>query len=219
MTSRILVEAALGEIPDEHIHPKLPGSGRVTVAPEHLDGEVFIKRPSLHDYYFFKGDNDQGLSQLRDLLLDEARALEIISRNPIPNIVGYRGCRVKRGRITGIVLDKVEGQSLYRLLESGLGSVDPEPFMRDLTTIMKGLHGIGLVHNDLCPMNVMVRDRSPVLIDFGSCRATGDRMGTSGGSIGWKEEGDDYIISKESHDLAGLEKIRAWLLEKCPLGS
>lgn len=207
------VEAALCEVPDEEIYPKM--DGRISgVASEDLGVDTFTKRPSLQDYYFFKGDDGRGLSQLRDLLLDEARAFEIISIEPHPNIVHYHGCRVKRGHITGIVLDKISGYSLWRLLESELGRIDLEPFMEALTSAVDHLHKLGLSHNDICPQNVMVSNGNPVLIDFGSCRRTGDKMAASGGSTGWKEDDDEYLVSKESHDLVGLAKIRQWILVK-----
>lgn len=212
------IEAALCEVPDEEIYPKL--DGRITgVASEDPGIDIFIKRPSLQDYYFFKGEDGRGLSQLRDLLLDEARAFEIISREPHPNIVHYRGCRVKRGYITGIILNKISGHSLWRLLEYGLGRIDLEPFMEALTSAVNHLHKLGLSHNDICPQNVMVSNGNPVLIDFGSCRRTGDKMAASGGSTGWKEDGDEYLLSKNSHDLVGLAKIRQWILKKYSSGT
>jgi hypothetical protein len=52
----------------------------------------------------------------------------------------------------------------------------------------------------------------PVLVDFGSCREIGRRLGASRGTVGWIE-GDmlDYHTSEESHDWFAVEKIRAWL--------
>lgn len=210
-------EAVLSAIPDEEIYPDVAGRN-LQIAPRDIASETFIKRPSLHDYYFYRGDDGGGLAQLRHLLLDEVGALEILSKSPHPNIVPYHGCRVKDGRLTGIVLGKVSGYSLWRLLEFQLGFVDIEPFMEALTSAAEYVHKCGLSHNDICPQNVMVSNGEPVLIDFGSCRKTGTRMAASGGSTGWKEDGDDYLLSKESHDYAGLAKIRHWIMEKTTTG-
>jgi serine/threonine protein kinase len=206
-------EAALQVIADDEIYPEPPHQN-LTLASENPGMDVFIKRPSLIDYDFYKGEDGSGLSQLRFLLLDEVLALETISKERHPNIVQYYGCRMKRGRITGINLEKVPGHNLRNLLERNLGSIQMEPFMDALTKTVNFLHSIGLSHNDICPQNVMVRNGRPVLVDFGSCRRTGERMGASGGSIGWKEEGDDYLTSKNSHDIYGLKKISRWIAEK-----
>lgn len=211
--TEIQIETALEEIPDRDIYPELANED-VKVATEHLEVDTFIKRPTLQDYYFFRGDDGRGLPQLRAMLLDETRALEIISRNPHPHIVPYHGCRVRRGRITGIVLEKLSGYSLWSLLEDNRGVVDLIPFMGALHSAVEHLHRLGLSHNDICPHNVMVVSGNPVLIDFGSCRKTGERMAASGGSPGWKEDNDDYTTSKESHDIIGLEKLRQWVLKK-----
>lgn len=125
----------------------------------------------------------RGLSQLRDLLLDEASALELVSDSPHPNIVQYHGCRVKGGLLTGIVLGKIHGQSLH-FLKSSIANIDFEPFINALTSAIKQIHARGLAHNDICPQNIMVSNGQPILIDFGSCREAGDRMAASGGSTG-----------------------------------
>lgn len=211
-------EAALEQIPDEDIYPALGAEGGriLKVASDDLGVATFIKRPNLSDYHFFRGDDGRGLRRMRELLLNEAQVLETISQAPHPNIVRYHGCRITRGRVSGIVMDKVPGDNLRQLVESrqGLLQVDLEPFMKALISAVEHMHKLGFSHNDICPNNVMVEGGRPVLIDFGSCRRTGERMVGSGGSIGWEEDGDEYIISKESHDLAGLAKIRQWMSEK-----
>ncbi|KAK8066835.1 hypothetical protein PG997_013582 [Apiospora hydei] len=208
-------ETALQQIPDADIYPELSPEGVLTVAPENLAADVFIKRPSLTDYEFFKGETGSGLSQLRDMLLDEAKALEAISQHQVlhPNIVRYHGCRVQRGRVTGIVLDRIDGYDLWKLLKYQQGGgVDKEPFMKALASAVEHLHNIGFSHNDLNPRNVMVdKNGRPVLVDFGSCRRTGQRMGASGGSTGWKDEKDQYLTSENHHDTFSLEKINQWL--------
>ncbi|PSR82291.1 hypothetical protein BD289DRAFT_437709 [Coniella lustricola] len=149
------IEEALKQIPDRDIYPELRNQD-LRVAPEDLSANIFIKRPSLHDYYFFRGDDGRGLLQLRDMLLDEARALEIISQDPHPNIVPYHGCRVRRGYIIGIVFEKLSGYTLWRLLEDGLGDIELIPFMEALRSAVGHLHTLGLSHNDICPQNIIM---------------------------------------------------------------
>ncbi|EAQ83637.1 predicted protein [Chaetomium globosum CBS 148.51] len=52
----------------------------------------------------------------------------------------------------------------------------------------------------------------PVLVDFGSCREIGTKLGASWGTVGWID-GDilEYAVSEERHDLSALGKIRVWL--------
>lgn len=202
------LESALSAIPDEDIYPIITDRG-FRKAQDSMD--TFVKRPSLHDYFFYRGNDGSSLYQLRDLILDEAIALEIISKKAHPNIVRYHGCRIKEDRLSGIVLEKLAGHSLSSLQKPQLRSIDMGSFMQALESAVETIHQCGLSHNDICPQNVIVRDGKPVLIDFGSCRKTGDRMAASGGSTGWKEDGDDYLYSKESHDLSGLAKIRQWI--------
>lgn len=103
--------------------------------------------PFLASLFFqnsFQGDEGCLLPQLRDLLLDEARALDSITRAPPhSNIVRYRGCRVKRGRVTGIVLDKVHARAqalASRRICELPECIDPlEPFMDALLTSAVGV--------------------------------------------------------------------------------
>jgi hypothetical protein len=54
----------------------------------------------------------------------------------------------------------------------------------------------------------------PILIDFGSSRPIGVKLGTSRGTKGWID-GDmkDYHTSDKKHDFYALGKIRSWLDE------
>lgn len=168
----------------------------------------FIKRPPIGNYKDYKGWD--ALDVIPETLLQEAFALHDISQHEHPNIVKFYGCRVRRGRITGLVLHAYEN-TLKEALREG-GTVDEEKVLAGLEAGLRHLHSIGWAHNDLNPNNVMLNEAGePILVDFGSCRKIGEKMGATRGTPGWIEEGDDYDISKASHDLHGLEKIREWL--------
>ncbi|KAK3307161.1 uncharacterized protein B0T15DRAFT_166371 [Chaetomium strumarium] len=81
--------------------------------------------------------------------------------------------------------------------------------MAALESAIRHLHSLGVAHNG----NVMVNAEGiPVLIDFGSSRAIGKKLGPSRGTAGWIEgDPSDYDTSDDGHDLYALEKIRAWL--------
>ncbi len=143
---------------------------------------------------------------LARLLLGEAVVLERVARHPHPNIVRYSGVRIRRDRITGLVLEKHQ-LTLLDHVKQGHG-LDEESFMRGLESAVAHLHSLGLAHNDINPENIMVgADKRPVLIDFVSCRPFGKRL-LSGGTVGWVDDMD--IWSAQRHDLSALEKLRQW---------
>ncbi|KAK3335871.1 kinase-like domain-containing protein [Cercophora scortea] len=206
--------AALVRLPDEDIFPELPPDGQLTIAPETLRSGVYIKRPRLSSYEDYK--EQDALTVIPALMLDEAHALELVSQNPHPGLIGYYGCRVRRGRITGLVLEKHEDDLNHHT--QYVGPVDKKRFMEALEDAVRHLHSLGLAHNDINPANIRVNKSGlPVLVDFGSCREVGRKLGSSRGTPGWIDEGDDYLTSEERHDLFGLAKIRAWLDDPVPL--
>ncbi|EXU94875.1 protein kinase [Metarhizium robertsii] len=182
----------------------------LTKAPDTLPPNTYVKHPNLSTYEIFQEHNVLNLGPKG--LLEEARAMEIISQHPHPNIIHYHGCRVRRGRITGLVLDR-HSNTLNDHLKNKVGSVDKEPFMQALISAIDHLHSLGWAHNDLNPGNILVdKEGMPVLIDFGSAREMGAKLGTSRGTKGWIEgEMKDYHMSDKRHDLFAIDKIRLWL--------
>ncbi|KAH8906459.1 hypothetical protein BR93DRAFT_960019 [Coniochaeta sp. PMI_546] len=91
--------SALEYIPDEEIYPEVPKDVTLTIASDSLDGaSVFIKRPGLSCYETMK--NSQSIPKA---ILEETLIMEQVSKTHHPNIIGYFGCRVRRGRITARV--------------------------------------------------------------------------------------------------------------------
>lgn len=89
-------------------------------------------------------------------LAEEAEALEVLAaRRPHPNIVGYHGCHVRRGYITGIMLDR-HLCDLNSHLKNGYVVEDKEHFIASLESAIHLLHSFGWAHNDLTPTNVLV---------------------------------------------------------------
>ncbi|KAK1773081.1 kinase-like domain-containing protein [Copromyces sp. CBS 386.78] len=206
------ITAALEPVPDEHIYPELP---KFTVAPKDINRpDVYIKRPSLSAYEDLKEEDALGSLPLE--LLDEARILELTLRKPHPGIVQYFGCRIHRSHITGLVLRRYE-YNIYQYLQLGIGTLtsdEKEAFMKALEGAVRHLHSeLKVSHNDINPLNIMVTtsDKMPVLVDFGSARKIGEKLGVSRGTPGWIDEEDDYTTSDVKHDLFALGKIREWL--------
>ncbi|AEO70700.1 uncharacterized protein THITE_2122389 [Thermothielavioides terrestris NRRL 8126] len=197
--------AALKYVPDSEIYPAVPPNTALTIAPTDLDDtSAFIKRSGLNCYESMKGTNFVPKGVLEETLI-----MEQISRTPHPNIVRYLGCRVYRGRITAICLERLEHTLMQYIHEPGFASLDKAKFVKGLESAVAYLHSLGLAHNDINPYNIMVRqDGTPVLIDFGSCQPFGGRL-QSLGSPGWYEE--IFFTSQAKHDLFALKKLREWL--------
>lgn len=177
----------------------------LTITPAELDNvSAYIKRPDLSSHESFKGTNIVPKS-----VLDETLIMEKISKTPPPpHIIRYHGCRVHRGRITGIVLERLDKTLTQYIGEPEFAQLVKVKFMDALDSAVTYLHGLGLAHNDLNPHNIMVKDGMPGLIDFGSCARFGGRL-QSLGSPGWYEE--LFYTAEARHDTYALNKMREWL--------
>lgn len=134
-----------------------PGSKQAKyVTPEFDDVSAYIKRPGLASYESFKGTEFVPKSVLEETLI-----MEQISKTPHPNIIHYHGCRVHRGRITGVVLERLDKTLAQYVDEPEFAQLDKGGFMGALESVIAYLHGLGLAHNDIKPHNIMVRDGMP----------------------------------------------------------
>ncbi|KAK4085695.1 uncharacterized protein Triagg1_685 [Trichoderma aggressivum f. europaeum] len=210
------ITTSLTRLPDDEIFPPWPQALTTTKAPQELPPAIFIKRPQIELYGFFS--KREAAHLLREGLVEEAEAMEVLRSQPHPNIVGYHGCHVRRGYITGLVLDR-HPYDLNDFIKSGQTIQDEDLFMESLHAAVSHLHALGWAHNDLHPANVLVaEDGRPILIDFGSCRRIGEKLSTSRGTMGWIDcEMKDYTTSEMHHDTFALDKIRTWLSNPTPM--
>jgi hypothetical protein len=202
--------AALNPIPDNTILPPWPPSeANLRKAPDPPPANVHIKRPTLELYSMLK---KMGIEkQMSSALVAEAQVLEELSQHPHPNLIRYHGCRVARGHITGLVLDR-HPHDLQIHVKHGY-ELDKALFMAALESVILHLHGLGWAHNDLTPTNVLVSEAGmPVLIDFSGCQKLGTKLVHIRGTKGWIEgEVGDHNTSEAGHDTFALGKIRVWL--------
>ncbi|KAK3356866.1 hypothetical protein B0T25DRAFT_566200 [Lasiosphaeria hispida] len=217
--SHEVIRDTMDMVPDEAIFPKLPDNGeRFPVAPELCAGpNLFIKRtsPPLH-FASHNWNSNLGYGvTLPDLMLHEARMFNLVSQHPQhPNIVRYHGCRVRRGFITGLVLDRVPFNTLLeRSAVGGIKDIDKGPFMAALESAVDHLHRVvGIAHNDIQPQNIMIGPAgTPVLIDLNWAGKIGHRNLLPGGIPLWQDEKRNPRVSQKRHDLYSLAKIRWWL--------
>lgn len=184
---------------------------RLTKTWEETNSRVYIKRSDLSNYDIFSKHHVVHL--ISKGLLDEAESMQTIASQPHPSIVTYRGCRVRRGYITGLVFEKKHPYDLTTYLMSGQKLQSNDLFIKSLRWAIDHLHSLSWVHNGLNPSNILVAaDGRPNLIDFGSARKIGQELSTSRGTKGWIDgEMKDHTISKVQNDTSALLKIVAWL--------
>lgn len=85
---------ALQHIPDEDILPEFLLDTGLALASNFLGKDTYyIKRPRAEDYEEYKKEDI--LFAIPALILDEAQALELVSKKPHPGLIGYHGCRVR----------------------------------------------------------------------------------------------------------------------------
>lgn len=196
--------AALQHVPDEEIYPEVPEESHLKVASQSLDdSSAYVKRPGLNSYEIMKGTN-----YIPKVTLNETLIMERLSKSPHPNIIHYHGCRVRRGRITAIVLERLDQTLTQFATTPSFQHLDRIPFFRAIESAVGHVHDMGLAHNDINPDNVMIKNDMPVLIDFGSCQPFGMPL-QSLGTEGWYEE--TFFTSEKKHDTFSLGKLREWL--------
>ncbi|OCK94163.1 uncharacterized protein K441DRAFT_660433 [Cenococcum geophilum 1.58] len=195
-----LVNDSLKRIPDEDIFSIPPED--TTLADVTSRNGYYLKRPNLSNYGRLKG-----LNIIPKILLDEIQVLELLKKNPHPNLVYYLGSVIKRGRIIGFALTKYL-QTIEARLRKDPASFDTIGAIKGIESAVEHLHSLGLAYNDLNPANIMVDNHDHVvIIDLGSCRPFGQKL-ISGGTRGWVEQNLD--TSEKENDKIALRKIRAW---------
>jgi serine/threonine protein kinase len=119
-----------------------------------------------------------------------------------PNIIMFCSCRVHSDRITDLVLKRHE--SSLKGFPKQRNSIDKQKILNGLDSTIHYLQKIGLAHNDINLGNVILDKSSgeAILVDFESSHKIGDKMKASRGTNDWMEDGDDYAVSKESHDIS-----------------
>ena len=207
---------ALVRVPDAEIYPVFSPDGELTAAPDNdkpLSSDLYLKRTRLFSYGEYKEQDCVDI--IPALVLEEAQMLEKLSDHPHPGIIRYHGCRVQRGVITGLVLDKHVGDLKTYLVHKKGPPLEKGAFMEALGSAIAHLHALGLAHNDVNPRNILVNSSGlPVLADFDSCRPVAEKLTFSRGTKGWIDETESYTTSETRHDIYGMEKVGAWLDEQ-----
>lgn len=149
--------------------------------------DMYVKRPKFMSYYWASGTKE-----LRRRFTEVACTLDIMRRNPHPNVVSLEGYDVRGGRISGLVVKRypVTLRDWIKNQDDKSPTKEPLDKVSAFKAILGGvahIHSLGIAHNDLNPSNIMLdEDDHPVIIDLGSCKAFGEVL-TEGGPPKWNE--------------------------------
>lgn len=111
--------------------------------------------------------------------MHEAWTLDLMRRNPHPNVVRLEGYEVSEGNSSGLVLSKYPVTLSERIKSQDKEALGKEPL--DKIPCFKGFldgvahnHCLRIAHNDVSPSNIMLdEDHCPVIVELGSCKLFG----------------------------------------------
>ena len=115
---------------------------------------------------------EQDVAEINRNVVAEAKALSELNHKGVVGVQGF----FEENNTIYIVLDYIKGETLKQLVErlknggSQLGGNQLRHIFLHLAEAMAFVHENGMLHQDISPDNVMIRqeDLDPVLIDFGS---------------------------------------------------
>ena len=122
--------------------------------------------------------NDRGrdaLKKSKELFQREAQVLYQINHPQIPK---FRANFEEQKRLF-LVQEYAEGKTVAKSLSDRLKNnqtfkeAEAVQFLQDMLPVLTHIHGMGIIHRDISPDNIIFRDRDklPVLIDFGVVKA------------------------------------------------
>ncbi|PBK87193.1 hypothetical protein ARMGADRAFT_1123117 [Armillaria gallica] len=145
-------------------------------------------------------------------MIHGARICEVLMKNPHRNVAEYYGYVEKDGLMAGLCF-KMYGQSLSDAVEKGtLIAGDIEFTLEQIEKAIWHIHGLGLVHNNTDPSNILLDadNATPIIIDFDSCCKKGLSIDFNGGTFPWS---NNMRIAEFENDDFGLDKVREWMKE------
>ena len=113
--------------------------------------------------------SDRNFAWYRDKFRDEALLLSLCKHPNIVQIDNY----FDHGNLPCIAMEYVAGEDLWKLVEKRgiLSETEALNYIRKVGEAVIVVHEKGLLHRDIKPQNIMVRDnQDAVLIDFGLAR-------------------------------------------------
>ncbi|KPM41375.1 hypothetical protein AK830_g5195 [Neonectria ditissima] len=193
-------------VAEDLIYPLSSPDMPLTAASDYtLEEDLWLKRPDITIY-----SQVADSTVIAEEFLDEIRAHQIIQKSPHPNLVEFKGCLEKNGRVVGVLLKRYVVSLSARVKGRNHTPFDRTSCFEGIQAGVNHLHSLGLAHNDINPENIMLDDQDrPVIINMGSCKRLGEdlyQIGTPGWNDGFEE------VSSKSNDEIGLQKIMQWIL-------
>ncbi|MEO1671263.1 MAG: serine/threonine-protein kinase [Cyanobacteria bacterium J06631_2] len=147
--------------------------------------------------------NDE-LRQAEDLFEREAGILYRLNHHQIPRFEALLKTRIDGRRSLFLVQEYILGESYWELLQrrGRLTEAEVTEMIRDILPVLDYIHDSELIHRDISPDNLILRDRDrqPVLIDFGCVKLAANAVSKSKGHsvtlIGKKGYSPDEQISR-----------------------
>jgi serine/threonine protein kinase len=142
--------------------------------------------------------------------LHEAHICELLAKSPHPNIVTYYGCDVRGGYVLHLILEYLPHKLADRFLDKSK-PLDVEQCIRGIEAGLNHIHSLGLVHLDIAPRNIMLReDDTPVIIDFDLAQRDHERLGEN------FHAGEPYYHSYDTHaspqlDIDALDLLKEYV--------
>ena len=143
------------------LDPVLERSLAVKILPLSGEEEPEKLRALLEEAWFL-AQASQKLNREKKIVV-ETHGIEKFT---VTDVTGAR-----RGTVYGLVMEYVEGGSLASLISAGTAPMELRISIAvALAEALARLHREGIIHGDLKPQNVLLRQNKPLLADFGAAR-------------------------------------------------
>ncbi|SEH04868.1 serine/threonine protein kinase [Candidatus Venteria ishoeyi] len=136
---------------------------------EYFPNNLAVREATQHIHPTHQQDA-RGFAWGLDRFIREARVLVKFNHANIVKVHDF----FKLNNTAYIVMEYERGQSLGDAMSAGETATEEEimSILPPLLDALEAIHGVGILHRDIKPDNIYLRDRdnSPVLLDFGSAR-------------------------------------------------
>ena len=123
--------------------------------------------------------------QAEDLFEREAGILYKLNHQQIPRFEALLRTRIDGRRSLFLVQEYIQGESYWQLLRrrGKLSETEVTEMIWDILPVLDYIHGAELIHRDISPDNLILRDRDhkSVLIDFGCVKLAANAVSRSAG--------------------------------------
>jgi len=144
--------SCLHRVPETEIYPTVnPDTPVADASGCTLANNTWLKRPNIAVY-----NQVAGTTMIADEFLEEIRVYQRIQQHPHPNLVEFKGCLQKNGRIIGIMLKRYSITLSLRVEGYGQAPVDATSYLEGIPAGVKHLHYLGFAYNNLNPENSML---------------------------------------------------------------